>query len=465
MSSGRRILVRLYLYALLVGVVVTGATIVALAVVESKSASELVPAQRAALTWIAEGVLVEAREPERLAPALASARDQIPLSFTVFDASGRVLAATRPGVQAPLDRDTLELLAREHALVLSPRIVAVAGAPGAPVASGYAVAHWERQDPNLGRYVLRAVVVFGVELFVLGFVFVPLARTIARPFERLASITQAFGLGDLRARAERTETDRRDEVGVLARAFNQMADRVEALRRTEKELIANVSHELRTPLARIRVVVELASEEEPDSVKRRLAEIAEDLTEVEQILEDIFATARLDLAKERSQDPYPALRLTRVPIDSLVDSLVKRFRQQHPTRPFHVSVDESIMLVADRVMLKHAVSNLLENAEKYSPAGRPIELTARRSDGSEVVLVVSDHGQGIGPEDLPHVFTPFFRADRSRTRGTGGVGLGLTLAKRIVEIHAGRISLESRLDEGTVVTVTLPLELPSVTTG
>src|SRR5207248_8925675 len=106
---------------------------------------------------------------------------------------------------------------------------------------------------------------------------------IAKPLEQLAEVTQTFGLGDLRVRAS---TDRVDEIGNLGRIFNQMADRVESLRRAEKELLANVSHEIRTPLARIRVAVELAECGEPETIQRYLTGIAEDLTDVEQLLDD-----------------------------------------------------------------------------------------------------------------------------------------------------------------------------------
>jgi signal transduction histidine kinase len=461
---GQRILARLYLYALVCSLLVAGATIAGVAVLEPEGEAELRPEQRAALTWIAEGILTEASQPERLNGALATLTERFPVSFTIFGSDGRVLASTGPGVavQRALDAGALSRLMSEHVLALSPRIIAVAGASDA-TGPAYVVANWERRGPDLGHQVLRTAELSVISLVVLGFALVPIARAIARPFERLANVTHAFGLGNLRARAEASETDRRDEVGVLSRAINQMADRLETLRRTEKELIANVSHELRTPLARIRVVVELASEEEElEMVKRRLGDIAEDLTEVEQILTDIIATARLDLMNERADGPYPPLRLARVRLDALVHSLAKRFQQQHATRPLQVFADEHVTLIADRIMLKHAISNLLDNAEKYSQEGSAIELhMQRRADTDEVLVVVSDHGHGIHEEDLPRVFSPFFRADRSRTRGTGGLGLGLTLAKRIVEAHGGRITLASRLDQGTTVTVAIPLELPS----
>jgi signal transduction histidine kinase len=181
----------------------------------------------------------------------------------------------------------------------------------------------------------------------------------------LTKVARAFGLGDLGARAE---VPHDDELGELARAFNEMADRIEVLRRGEKELLADVSHELRTPLARIRVVVELASEEEPELAKQRLADIAEDLSEVEQVLGSIIEAARLDLAEVRADDPFPPPRRAPVALHPLFSGILKRFRAQHPTRKFEASVDPSITVSVDRVMLKHAISNLLETPRSIPPA-------------------------------------------------------------------------------------------------
>jgi signal transduction histidine kinase len=298
----------------------------------------------------------------------------------------------------------------------------------------------------------NAALVYGIVLVLLGMGSIPLARWITRPLERLTTVTQAFGLGDLRARAD---TSRRDEVGDLARAFNTMADRVESLRRTEKELLANVSHELRTPLARIRVLLELAEDDVPNDAKRYLGDISDDLTELEQLLADVIATAKFDVAHASQQDPYPPLRLLPVSTSELLESIVGKFRRQHLGRIVTAQFDSESTLLADRVMLTHAISNILDNAEKYSPPALPIGIFIKTQDSS-VVIIVRDSGVGIASDDLPNVFTPFFRADPSRTRRTGGVGLGLTLAKRLIEAHGGSIAIESHLGQGTEVTVRLP---------
>jgi signal transduction histidine kinase len=297
-----------------------------------------------------------------------------------------------------------------------------------------------------------------VALLLLGFALgsVPLARSISKPLSKLSLAASAFGAGELSSRAGLT---RSDALGDLSRAFDQMADRIEVLRRSERELLASVSHELRTPLARIRVVLELAADEFPEVAGRYTTEIASDLNELETLLDDIIRAARLDSTAQTSS-PYPPLSRAPLGVEGFIKSTVRRFTELHPDRPLthQITCDAELSLLADKMLLKRALENVLENAHKYSLPDRPIELRAEQASGSSSVsIIVQDDGVGIDAEDLPHVFTAFFRGDRSRARKTGGTGLGLTLAQRIVEAHGGTIRLQSQPEHGTTVTISLPL--------
>jgi two-component system OmpR family sensor kinase len=443
---GRRLLLRLYLYeAILFAVIVTTVVGIGKVIIEPAMWSD----RREGLAWVGEATLAMRHDPAQLQRELASLGSHVKAGVTIYTADGYALAHTGEGPAPPLDARATTRLEHEATITLSPRTYAVAALDGNRLAA-YAIVTWAGSEPSAGD---AAVILLAV-LLVVGLGSIPFAHSIARPLERLSRVTREFGLGDLTAR---TRVEREDEIGDVSRAFNQMADRVETLRRAEKELLANISHELRTPLARIRVVVELGAEEDPEAAKRYLADIAEDLTEVEQILGDIIATARLDLANDRAKDPYPPLRMTRLPMRALLDSLVSKFREQYPERTLECAFGNTDVTIAcDRVMLKHAIGNLLDNAQKYSPANEPIVLHMRAADdGTEVRIGVSDHGVGIDRADAPHVFAPFFRGDRSRSRETGGVGLGLTLARRIIEAHGGTIELRPGDDGGTTVTVAL----------
>jgi len=327
---------------------------------------------------------------------------------------------------------------------------------GIPLGSGRAYVvgymHWQH---NPTRWIL----IPGVVLFVLALVSLPMARAVTRPVERITRAARALGRGDLSARTG--VHHRRDELGELARTFDEMAMRLERIVESEKELLANVSHELRTPLARIRVALELAEDEEDlAACQAQLDGIGGDLAELEELIEQVMMTARLDLAG--STDGTLPVNLAPMSMSELVARSVKRFGSLHPNHRLDVAVDPDLPRVeGDDKLLHRVLDNLLDNASKYAaPQKGPIELSATiaRDEGA-VRVTVADRGIGVADEDLDMLFEPFFRSDRSRERGTGGVGLGLALSRRIVEAHRGDIHAESREGGGLVVSFDIPIDV------
>ncbi len=294
-----------------------------------------------------------------------------------------------------------------------------------------------------------SIAIIAFVLIVVGVSSWLLARTLTRPLRTLSRAANEFGAGRLEARAALAQ---RDELGDVSRAFDDMADRVAALLRAERELLANVSHELRTPLARIRMALALASEGNDTVARASLPDIAEDIDELERLVADILTTTRLDLGNA-SAAGLPPLRRERVAPRDLLDHAAARFRGAHPDRTLRVDVAGDLPPIeCDPVLLRRVVDNLLENAHAYSDrAAEPVELVARAEPrtGDGLAIDVVDRGVGIAAEDLGRVFEPFFRADRSRTRATGGLGLGLALAKRIVDAHGGTLELASAPNQGT----------------
>jgi signal transduction histidine kinase len=295
------------------------------------------------------------------------------------------------------------------------------------------------------------VLVGGFVILVIGALIT--ARWIVQPIERLSHTARALGSGDLKARSR---LDRADEIGELGHRFDEMADRIAGLLVTEKELLANVAHELRTPLTRIGVALDLANEGDAEAARASLIEIAVDVSELETIVDDILIAMRFEIAPGKAPAQLPLRRATVAPHE-IATAADERMRARHPDRPLEVTApDELAVLHVDPVLVRRVIDNLLENAHKYSPdPASPIELCVF-GDGSSVVFEVRDRGAGISPDDLPQIFTAFFRGERSRSRETGGVGLGLTLAKRIVEAHDGTIDVTSTPNVGTTVRVTLP---------
>lgn len=311
-----------------------------------------------------------------------------------------------------------------------------------------------------GPHPLGPALVFLVAVLVLGGGGLLTARWIVRPLHALKETTRAIASGEPNAR---TRSRRHDELGDVARAVDEMADRIEAARRAERELLANVSHELKTPLARLKVALELAAEGH-DAGQRALAEAATDIAELDAIVESILLAFRLERPDQTAAFGLPASSLRTVAVRELIERAAQRFCTAHPERRLELDVAVDGTLLGDEVLLGRALGNLLDNADKYGPASElPVQLRARAVEGG-IEIAVSDHGIGIDAADLPRIFEPFFRTDRSRTRSRGGVGLGLTLSKRIVEAHGGTLSVASPAPAsalpgagpGTTLTITLP---------
>jgi signal transduction histidine kinase len=245
-------------------------------------------------------------------------------------------------------------------------------------------------------------------------------------------------------------------IGVLATAMDRMAEQLEKRITREKELLANISHEIRSPLARIKVALELCTEDDATDVeiKDRLSAIEEDVDELEQLIEDVFITTKLDFAASSSQENALILHRELIEIGSTILDSQKRFKQVHPNHQLIVKIEKKLpYLHVDPVLFRRVFDNLLDNAAKYSPKESPVELEATQGEKG-ICIEIRDRGIGIPKDDLERVFEPFFRTDRSRAPGTGGTGLGLTLSKRIIDSHQGNLIAMKREGGGTKFRIT-----------
>ena len=445
-TIGRRLLVRIWVhgFVLFVGVLV----LVTLAQItmrdfDTRMAMRHNPGIAIAL---ANGVLARGDDPAALADSLAAIHEDVPLELTIYDAGGHLLATT---LGPPL-----------------PPAATVAASSTGWSSTGMVVGR--RRDGALASYAVIALppgpsLPLHLALLLccalaLAFLFVaaPLARSIARPIEQLRGLARQLGEGNLAVRAN---SARRDEIGDLARTFDTMAEQIRRLRAAERELLGDVSHELRTPLARMRVVLELATDADRERARGYLAEITTDLGELEQLVDDIIVAAQLDPESARWEHARPPLRRVRTAIGEPVEAAIARFSARWPARELaYVPDGEAAIVDGDPVLLRRVLDNLLDNARKYSDD--PIEIQIQ--PGPDAVRVeVIDRGIGIAIEDQARMFSAFFRVDRSRTRSSGGVGLGLVLARRIIEAHGGTLEFSSELDRGSRFWFTLPLDQPS----
>lgn len=403
--------------------------------------------------YVVDNIVAQLGSPQALERELERAKSQMRVQLTIYAHDGQVLASNvqPPVVYTPAPRrrppPPIPFMARPERPIMRVPIQS-ALAPG-----GYAACRPPppREPPSgPGLWALASA------LFATAVASIWLARSLSRPILQLQAAAKRFGSGELDARAGLT---RHDEFGELSQAFDEMADRVTQLIRSRQELLADVSHELRTPLARIRVALDLAADGTGDLELQReaLAEISEDCAELERLIADVLQSARLDLTGRPAQVAAQRLHVEAYDPAGLVQRVAERFRTEHPTRQLELRCGEGLpQLQGDVMLLRRALHNLLDNAQKYSAAPAPIVLSAERIAG-ELRLRVEDQGIGITAEDLSKVGSPFFRTDRSRNRRTGGIGLGLSLSRKIIEAHGGSLVVESAPDRGTRVTMHLPL--------
>ena len=275
-----------------------------------------------------------------------------------------------------------------------------------------------------------------------------LAFQVAHPLNRLAETVRRFGAGDL---AARVQSRRHDEVGDVARAFDHMADRIESLVTAERRLLQDISHELKSPLARLSFAAELArtSPDREGSTARVNKEI-ERLTSLVQNLLDVT----------RAEGDPSARNLETVALDALVRDLVRDCEIEAAAKPCQLILKGSshLDLRADQELLHRAIENIFRNAISHAPPGSSVEITLNTT-ADNASLSVRDYGLGVPADALAEIFKPFFRVDNSRNAATGGVGLGLAIAQRAVQVHHGHIWAENA-DPGLRVRMDLPLEHP-----
>lgn len=441
-----RLLRRVYLYGVLMLALAGGASYVVSRFVFAPAVE--VPA-RPATAWIAWHLLETVDDLSRVERELTDLKKRVRMEMTLHTADGQVIASNASRVPPPLRASDLDALGGRTSTFGSGSGTVVLRDEHGEVLR-YAQITFPTPDVPLGT----AMAQLAAALVVLALLSIPLARSITAPLERLAALARSFGAGNLIARSGLKGDD---EIGELARSFDEMAERVIALRKAEKELLANISHELRTPLQRIRMALELVREGDNQSAAGYLSDIEDDLQELERLLDDVMTAARLDLSRGTSGDPLPPLRRQRVRAAELVDAARLRFQRRMGPRQLRVDVaSDAPPVEADPTLLRRVLDNLLDNAAKFSEPDTSVDLSARADSAGALVVEVRDQGIGIEASELERIFEPFYRTDRSRARATGGVGLGLALARRIVEAHDGSIVAESGPERGSLFRVTIP---------
>jgi two-component system sensor histidine kinase CpxA len=271
-----------------------------------------------------------------------------------------------------------------------------------------------------------------------------LALHLTSPVRALQRAVERFGSGDLTARLNFT---RADELGQLARTFDQMADRIETLVGAERRLLLDISHELRSPLARLGVAVELARTGE--DLDAHLNRIQKESDRLNGLVGQLLQVTRAE------GDPA-SLRQNPLRLDELVAQLAEDARLEAASRGCRIEFGEPrpVTVLGDPELLRRAVENAIRNAIRYAPRDSAVKI-ALSSEGGRATITVRDEGPGVPEESLERIFDAFYRVDADRNRASGGIGLGLSIARRAIILHHGAIRARNA-DPGLEVQLELP---------
>ncbi len=297
---------------------------------------------------------------------------------------------------------------------------------------------------TIGRFFLWGGLLAIAIAILLTFI---LSRRILAPVKALTSATRRFGKGDF---SHRVESHDKGEMGELASSFNAMADDLERNERLRRNMVADVAHELRTPLSNLRGYLEAIHDGvvKPDTAT--LHSLNEEASSLSRLVDDLQELSLADAGE---------LKLVFQPedISRLIRETVTALQTEAAARQIVFSTDLPVALPEvniDSHRVKQVLYNLLDNAVAHTgPEGRVTVKAWQEAD--RVYISVADTGEGIPAEDLPLIFERFYRVDKSRTRATGGTGLGLTITKRLVEAHGGRIDVRGTPGQGTTFTFSL----------
>ncbi len=276
-----------------------------------------------------------------------------------------------------------------------------------------------------------------------------ISRSMLKPIEKMTQTARSISPGDLTTRLD--PVDSHDELKDLTLTFNEMLDRIQGSFEQQNTFVSDASHELRTPISVIQGYTDLLKRwgtTDPAVLDESIDAIKSEADYMKGLVEKLLFLASTDKKKQHIECKPFALH-------ELIDEVVKESRLIDSKHQFNSENNDVIMLNGDQALIKQALRIFIDNSIKFTPEGGTIRLNSSLH-GQKALITVEDTGIGIAPEDLPHIFNRFYKADKSRSREGSGAGLGLSIGKWIIEQHKGEIKVASILHQGTKIIVSLP---------
>ena len=278
-----------------------------------------------------------------------------------------------------------------------------------------------------------------------------LARSLTRPILDMKNVSSELGNGKLSMRVIKA-AKRQDELGDLAKSFNTMAEKLEQNLSAHQRLLADVSHELRSPLTRMQIALGLI-QKSPDDIEKRtkhLHRCESEIQRLDNMIADVLALSRLE-------NTMPVLKLSNVNLKQFLQATVQdsQFIANEKSITIELTVTTGVMLSIDVKLITSALSNIINNSIKYTPESSVISV-ACKAVKEDILISISDQGEGVPENKLDNLFKPFYRVSESRERESGGTGLGLAIAQQAISAHNGKIDAQNNSSGGLRVNIYLP---------
>lgn len=292
-----------------------------------------------------------------------------------------------------------------------------------------------------------------IAIFFSGLICYFLSRNLTKPLRSLSLAAKSIATGHLDTRVGKFRGHYRDEIAELSSEFDTMAEQLEQLILSKERLLQDISHELRSPLARLQIALELGRKKTNHTAEIEFAKMEEECLRLNALIGEILEYARLNKATY-------ILNKNMVSIPTLVKQVIKdaNYEFGQNKNRIHLTTIDQCKLAVDAKLIHRAVENILRNALRYSPDDELVDVTiALNKEAQTLEIIVEDNGPGIPESQLDKIFNPFYRVDKSRTKKTGGYGLGLAIAQQAIRQHHGVITLQNRQPKGLKVSIILPL--------
>ena len=317
-----------------------------------------------------------------------------------------------------------------------------------------AIIHIPKSMPEQNKdiFIKQTKNMFPLLLLVCAVLCFLMARYLAKPIVELQEASQKFAKGDFSHKITKEAMARYDEIGDLASDFNNMASKIEALINSQRRLFNDISHELRSPLARMQVGIELLQMKVPESEKPLVERLNKDVNRMNALIEEVLQFSKLE--NKQISGPSEEVNLAKALENVCADA---EFENKNKHKGVRLEIKQECSIKGNSVLLERAFENIIRNGLRFTPENSIVEVSLEKID-NKAIINISDQGPGVPDDQINKIFDPFYCIKTDRNPQQGGIGLGLCIALKAVQIHNGTIKISNRPQGGLLATIELPLE-------